>query len=99
MLAFLAWGNNREFYALLGLKGPSLEALGIKPANAGSNTERRLEKFKGSLLLFSNLTDVAVVHAAILMPSISALLTRTTTLQLVRPRPSLCVRLTGQLQH
>ncbi len=40
MLAFLAWGNNREFYALLGLKGPPLEALGIKPANASSNTER-----------------------------------------------------------
>jgi hypothetical protein len=40
MLALLAWANNREFYALLGLKGPPLEALGIKPANAGSNTER-----------------------------------------------------------
>ena len=31
MLAFLAWGNNREFYARFGLKGPPLEALGIKP--------------------------------------------------------------------
>src|SRR5258707_9395318 len=27
MLAFLAWGNNREFYARLGLKGPPLEWL------------------------------------------------------------------------
>ena len=27
-LAFLAWGNNREFYALLGLKGPPPETLG-----------------------------------------------------------------------
>jgi hypothetical protein len=41
MLAFLAWAQKREFYARLGLKGPPLEALGIKPANAGSNTERR----------------------------------------------------------
>jgi hypothetical protein len=39
MLAFLAWANNREFYALLGLRGPPLEALRIKPTNA-SNTER-----------------------------------------------------------
>ena len=31
MLGFLAWGKNREFYGLLGLKGPPLEALGIKP--------------------------------------------------------------------
>jgi hypothetical protein len=31
MLAFLAWAENREFYALLGLKGRPLEALGIKP--------------------------------------------------------------------
>ncbi len=41
MLVFLAWGNNREPYPLLGLRGPPLEALRIKPANAGSNTERR----------------------------------------------------------
>ena len=41
MLAFLAWANNRELYARLGLKGPPLEALGIEPANAASNTERR----------------------------------------------------------
>jgi hypothetical protein len=27
ILAFLAWANNREFYARLGLKGPLLEAL------------------------------------------------------------------------
>ncbi len=27
MLAFLAWGQKRDFYALLGLKGPPLEAL------------------------------------------------------------------------
>ena len=31
MLAFLAWAQNREFYALFGLKGPPLETLGIKP--------------------------------------------------------------------
>jgi hypothetical protein len=30
MLAFLVWGQNREFYALFGLKGPPLETLGIK---------------------------------------------------------------------
>jgi hypothetical protein len=41
LLAFLAWADNREFYALLGLNGLPLEALGIKPANASSNTERR----------------------------------------------------------
>ena len=41
MLAFLAWANNREFYARLGLKGPPLEALGIKPENARSDAERR----------------------------------------------------------
>ena len=41
MLAILVWGQNREFYALLGLKGPPLEALGIEPANARSQTERR----------------------------------------------------------
>jgi hypothetical protein len=41
MLAFLAWASNRAFYARLGLKGPPLEALGIKPPNATSNTERR----------------------------------------------------------
>jgi hypothetical protein len=40
MLAFLAWANNREFYALLVLNGPPLEGLGIKPAKPGSNTER-----------------------------------------------------------
>jgi hypothetical protein len=40
MLAFLAWANNREFYARLGLKCPPLEALGIKLANVSSNTER-----------------------------------------------------------
>jgi hypothetical protein len=40
MLAFLAWAHNREFYALLGLNGPPLEALGIEPAKPGSNTER-----------------------------------------------------------
>jgi hypothetical protein len=39
LLAFLAWAKNREFYARLGLQGPPLEALGIKPTNA-SNTER-----------------------------------------------------------
>src|SRR5258708_28912609 len=41
MLAFLAWANNGELYARLGLKGPPLEALGIKAANAVSNTQRR----------------------------------------------------------
>jgi hypothetical protein len=41
MLAFLAWAHNREFYALLGLKGPPLEALGINPAEARPNTERQ----------------------------------------------------------
>ena len=49
MLAFLAWANNREFFALLGLKGPPFEALkrppfealGIKPANARSDAERQ----------------------------------------------------------
>jgi hypothetical protein len=40
MLAFLAWAHAREFYALLGLKGPPPEALGIEPANASSKTER-----------------------------------------------------------
>jgi hypothetical protein len=35
MLAFLAWAHAREFYALLGLKGPPLEALGIKPKTEG----------------------------------------------------------------
>jgi hypothetical protein len=40
ILAFLAWAQKRELYALLGLKGPPLEALGIKPAKPGSNTER-----------------------------------------------------------
>jgi hypothetical protein len=41
MLAFLAWANNREFYTLLGLKGPPFEALGVKPANACSDAERQ----------------------------------------------------------
>jgi hypothetical protein len=41
MFAFLAWAQNREFYAILGLKGPPPEALGIKPAEGGSNTERK----------------------------------------------------------
>jgi hypothetical protein len=41
MLAFLAWAQKRELYARLGLKGPPLEAPGIKPADASSNTERR----------------------------------------------------------
>jgi len=49
MRGFLAWANNREFYALLGLKGPPFEALegppfealGIKPANARSDAERQ----------------------------------------------------------
>jgi hypothetical protein len=41
MLAFLVWGQARGFYALLGLKGPPLEALGIKPTNARSDTERQ----------------------------------------------------------
>jgi hypothetical protein len=31
MLGFLAWSKNREFYALFGLKGPPIEALGIEP--------------------------------------------------------------------
>jgi hypothetical protein len=35
MLAFLAWAHARELYALLGLKGPPLEALGIKPKTGG----------------------------------------------------------------
>jgi hypothetical protein len=30
ILAFQAWAQKREFYAVLGLKGPPLEALGIK---------------------------------------------------------------------
>ena len=30
LMALSAWANAREFYALLGLKGPSLEAQGIK---------------------------------------------------------------------
>jgi hypothetical protein len=41
MLAFLAWAQKREFYALLGLKGPPPEALGIKSAEARSDTERK----------------------------------------------------------
>ena len=49
MRGFLAWANNREFYALLGLKGPPFEALkrppfealGIKAANACSDAERQ----------------------------------------------------------
>jgi hypothetical protein len=41
MLAFLAWAQRRDFYALLGLKGPPLEALGIKPANTRSDAERK----------------------------------------------------------
>ena len=41
ILAFLAWADNRELYARLGLKGPPLEGLGIKPVNAPSDTERR----------------------------------------------------------
>jgi len=41
ILAFLAWAQKREFYARLGLKGPPLEGLGIKPVNAPSDTERR----------------------------------------------------------
>ena len=35
MLAFLAWAKKRELYALVGLKGPPLEALGIKPKTEG----------------------------------------------------------------
>jgi hypothetical protein len=31
ILAFLVQAQNREFYALFGLKGPPLETLGIKP--------------------------------------------------------------------
>ena len=34
MLAFLAWANNKEFYALLGLKGPPFEALKGPPFEA-----------------------------------------------------------------
>jgi hypothetical protein len=30
MLAFMAWAQKRELYARLGLRGPPLEALGIK---------------------------------------------------------------------
>jgi hypothetical protein len=41
MFAFLAWVHNRKFYALLGLKGPPLEALGIRPAEARLETERK----------------------------------------------------------
>jgi hypothetical protein len=40
-LALLAWASDREFWAQFGLKGPPLEALGIKPASARSNTERQ----------------------------------------------------------
>jgi hypothetical protein len=41
MLAFMAWAQKRELYALLGLKGPPLEALGIEPANTRSDAERK----------------------------------------------------------
>jgi hypothetical protein len=41
MLAVLAWAQNPQLYMLLGLKGPPLEALGIKPAKTRSNTERQ----------------------------------------------------------
>src|SRR5215469_14373028 len=41
MFAFLAWVQNRKVYAPLGLKGPPPEALGIKPAEARSETERK----------------------------------------------------------
>jgi hypothetical protein len=36
MLAFLAWAQKRELYALLGLRGPPLQALGIKPKTEDS---------------------------------------------------------------
>jgi hypothetical protein len=44
MVAFLAWANNREFYALLGLRGPPLEWLAqIEP--------EQKEEAKGEALL------------------------------------------------
>jgi hypothetical protein len=44
MLAFMAWANNREFYALLGLRGPPLEWLAqIEP--------EQKEEAKGEALL------------------------------------------------
>ena len=42
MLAFLAWAQKREFYALLGLRGPPLKALETKPKtedNQGGKVE------------------------------------------------------------
>jgi hypothetical protein len=45
-LAFLAWGNRRELYALVGLKGPPLEALGINikpPSEARLGVEVELD--------------------------------------------------------
>jgi hypothetical protein len=41
MLAFLVSGRNRELYALLGLKGPPAEALGIKPGAEGKERPGR----------------------------------------------------------
>jgi hypothetical protein len=41
VMAFLAWSKLIGAYALLGLKGPPLEALGIKPTEARSETERK----------------------------------------------------------
>jgi hypothetical protein len=37
MLGFMAWANNREFYALLGLKGPPLEWLSQMPSGEEPN--------------------------------------------------------------
>jgi hypothetical protein len=41
VFALQAWFQNRKSYALLGLMGPPPEALGIKPAETRSDTERR----------------------------------------------------------
>jgi hypothetical protein len=39
MLSFLAWGNNKEFYALLGLKGPPLDWLLQMPSDEESKNK------------------------------------------------------------
>jgi hypothetical protein len=41
MFPFLSWKQKRELYARLDLKGPPPEALGITPAEARSETERK----------------------------------------------------------
>jgi len=40
-MAFLIWAKRRELYGLIGLKGPPLEALGIKPGAEGKERPGR----------------------------------------------------------